>query len=915
MRHFLVLIWSLCALSLSTLYAQSSGKADIYGIVRENVDNGFRLISRELPGATVQLVTSTDTLYTTTNIKGVFLFKDITPQKVHLKLFMLGKSAIEGEYEIESGRNAFYFTMDDAKEQLKSAKVTAESELSSHIADTTVYNVKLLKTLESESARALLEQLPGFSVSNDRISIDGQEVKRTYVNGVLVFGDHPVTAVDAIKADEVTQVNVYDELSPEDKRRGLIQGKKERVIDIKTKTKIVSLTDAVILAEGGADQDGQLRYQGLGAAAFWSEMFTASAMAAYDNLSGSLHEDAYKSLVPMELAKTAQVHSVPRNSISENITTSLEFEKYWKDRAYGNKLKGSYTYGRKHLKTASNALTQYYPTNDNPEMSYYDTTSSVGVTNRHKFIIHADLHDTPLKSISLFATGTIDDDTQTDRNIERIVSDKIRLRQESAQNKRGNQNIALHAGWTDNDIKTIIPAIDLTAEYSRENRASWIVDTMATSYNRRRLTTEGCGNGLRMDAVARLSYKAFNDDKHSLLINGRYDFRYRNITKKQMSIDSLDVTNPIISIGSTFDYTWKDIDNSFTLSASYATGKFAIDGGLSLTDEIVLGDDRFPKVAPINKHYFSVLPRVVLKYDNFNFQVSTQAITPAQEQIRCYINDTNPMVLTAGNPLLKKSYMVDGQLIWTLPLKTNGGRVMLNASGNCLFNSIVSHSTYFKSDTVLPEYFDYMAPAGSILYSFANSSIPAWTIRASASYWGLLLHKKLLASPRISGSFERRPQYVGNDVLGVNDTHLSMSAQLRYSPSRKLRITLNPSLLYWKSYNDLQQTLSESLNTTASLMIRYSFLKHGFADLHNRFGYSHYISGSGKDITSNFLSATIGWRFLKNSLSVSITGNDLLNASTNYTTETTAQYFREKWTPNYGRYFLLSVVYEFRKNK
>lgn len=914
MRYCLLLLTA-CVLNLTALNAQTSNLADIYGTVSEYYNNGFTQYSRPLPGVVVQLVTDTDTLYTNTSNKGVFLFKGIKPQKVHLMLSLLGKQTLAGYYEIEAGRNAFFFTMDDAKEQLKSAKVTAESELSRHVADTTIYNVKLLNTLEAERARALLEQLPGFKISDNKISVDGKEVKRTYVNGVLVFGDHPVAAVDALKADDVVQVNVYDELSPEDKRRGLIHGEKERVIDIKTKNKIVSLTNAVVLAEGGADQGGQPRYQGLGAAAFWSEMFNASVMAACDNLSASLQDATYNSLAPMQLAKTAQVHSLPRNSVSESITTKLEFEKYWKDRAYGNKLKGSYTYGRKHLRTASNALTQYYQTNDNPEMSYFDTTSSVGITNRHNFIIHADLHDTPLKSISIFATGTIDDNTQTDRNIEKIVADKIRLRQESASNKHGNQNLELHAGWTDNDLKTITPTIELSAGFSRENLVSWTVDTMATSYNRRRLTTEGSGNGLRMDAVARLSYRAFNDDKHSLLINGRYDFRYRNIAKRQMSIDSLDVTNPIISIGSTFDYTWNNMDNAISLSASYSTSRLTLYGGVSLMDEMVLGDDRFPTAAPINRHYFSVLPSVALKYDNLNFRVLTHAVTPAQEQIRNYINDTNPMVLTAGNPLLKESYMVDGQLVWTVPLGKNGSRVMLTASGNFLFNPVVSHSTFFKSDTVLPEYFDYMAPAGSMLYSFTNSSIPAWSARASFSYSGVLFQKKLVASPGASGSFDRRPQYIGEDVIGVNDTRLSFSAPLRYSPSKKLKISFNPSLLYWKSYNDQEQTLAESLNSNVNLMIKYNFLKHGFADLHNRLGYSHYISGSGKDITTDFLSATIGWRFLKNSLSVSITGNDLLNASTNYATETTAQYFREKWTPNYGRYFLLSVIYEFRKKK
>ena len=250
--------------------------ADIYGKIFENIDKNRWGISY----ASVLLVTDLDgepdSAYVTTSYDGVFIFKKLKPQKIHLRITHVNYKTIEGDYVIGSGRNAFYFKVEEKKEELESAKVSADATLMKQIKDTSVYNTAAVKTMEGESLRAVVEQLPGFKISKDRISVDGRSVSRTYVNGILVFGDNPLTAVGALKADEVSQVRVYDEQNAVDKRRGLKHSKKDRVLDVVTKEPLLQLAEAGVLGEGGADETGQLRYSGVAGVAYYSEKLLLS---------------------------------------------------------------------------------------------------------------------------------------------------------------------------------------------------------------------------------------------------------------------------------------------------------------------------------------------------------------------------------------------------------------------------------------------------------------------------------------------------------------------------------------------------------------------------------------------------------------------------------------------------------------
>ena len=916
MKRKCLIIIAFVLQSIFCSFAQSGAVADVYGNIQGLWDGGLKKELLPLPGVTVVLSAGPDTLYTTTNQHGIFIFKGIQTFEIKLKLMLLGKKTIENRFELEPGRNAFFFTMEDSSEELSASTVSAEGELMKKIADTTVFNTRLLNALDGENARALLEQLPGFKIEGARITVDGEEIKRTYVNGVLVFGDNPTTAIDALRANELTAVRVYDEYDRVDTRRGITHGKKERVLDIKTQESIISLTDAVAMTEVGADEIKNIRHQALGSAAFWSEMFNASAMAGENNISSDLQEIVMDfQMTPLEIARSAQARTSPLNNESKNLAAKLNMSKYWKDRNYGNKVSGSYTYGKNYLRSVSQALTQYYETDINPAIDYYDTTSNTSKTKRHLFSINAELFDTPLKSISLLAYGSITSQEESNRFIEKIVSEQTRLKDENSSSSRSNYDVSLHAGWTDNDHRRFKPALNFDATISKENLISWVTDTLKSSYSRRHLHTDGNGSGQDITATGSLSVTVINDETRSLFANILYKFNYRNQVKKQFTVDYIDPAESITSIGGSFDYTWNYANNMLSLDGTYSSRNLTLSGGLAFMSSIMSGENRFPTVDPAHKAFNYLLPNFSVRYKNMMFDFGTTAALPALEQIRAYISDSNPMILSAGNPGLNKSYTSLYKFRWSKQLDKNNGRLLLSSEGRFTTSPIVSSSRYFPETTTLSDYYGYIAPAGSILYTYDNASTPSWDITASASYYGVFCKRKLTTQLNLFCSYNSIPQYAGDRIIGANDLNAGISSTIRINPTKKLKISCFPQISYRSSSNYAGTPISESVSVSAPLTLKMTFFKSCYLNVTNRFGYNHYISGFGNDITTNFLSATVGRRFFDNKLTVSISANDLLGSSTKYLTESTAQYYKQEWTPAFGRYYLLSIIYEFRKKQ
>ena len=151
---------------------------------------------------------------------GLFKIQGLVPGHYEMTVTHLGYETFVTAYDFVGGNNMVYIKLKTSSEEIEGASVVAQVELMKRIRDTTIYNAAAVRTDEWDDAVEILRQIPGVRVSGNDITIHGEKVARTFVNGTLIFGDAPITAFNALRASDVKQIKVYDDLSVEDKRQG-----------------------------------------------------------------------------------------------------------------------------------------------------------------------------------------------------------------------------------------------------------------------------------------------------------------------------------------------------------------------------------------------------------------------------------------------------------------------------------------------------------------------------------------------------------------------------------------------------------------------------------------------------------------------------------------------------------------------
>lgn len=904
----------LCMMFEIPVLAMSPGTdslAVIHGIVKSEDGN----IS--VSGATVVLFSEmeskqVDSLFTTTDMSGTFRFRNIRPQKIRLKIFCVGKKTIDGFYEIEEGNNAFYFRMKDADEKIQEAKVLAETQLMRQIKDTVIYNTAALRTMEDESLRAVLEQLPGFRIRGEKIIVNGEPVKRTYVNGVLIFGDNTLAAADALKAEEVRQVRVYDEQNATDRRRGIRHGRKDRVLDIVTNESLLSLAEAGVLASGGADGTGQPRYSGIAAGSLFSEMLQVDANVFADNLSKSFNGE----ITPSVNSALVACSGSPLKDYQEQAGGSVSLNKYWKNRQYGNSLSAKYGYIHNYVRDSERTGTEYFENSDNPEMTAADTSSAWNTSGVHRISISTDLKDTPLKSIMLGVTGDISDASRGSLNsASRIVegtNEEYRRHEELTARDRIYSLFAF-LQWTDNDLQKCRPEYNLNVSMNENRSSSGTIDTLATSFNRRCLSSDGTGSDLNVRSSLSLNGNVINNERNTLIVRGEFCTDYNRTTNSQLSLNSLDEPIPVEYVPGTWNYTWNDLSNSIEAGFSYDTDRLSLNAGLTVLNRIIGADEKSPVSYSSRRVYWSVEPMLKIKYRGYTFDLKYGSEVPSPSQTRNRVSDVNPLVLVGGNPNLRQSGQISSSNRWDFRLK-GGNSVQAIVAGKCGFNDIVAKTIYFSEDTVLDKLDGYVARSGSMLCSFENARIPSWQVTARGNWNSIHCRNKLNLKVDLNADFSGRTQYFGSSPARMQELAFLCFGGLNYRPNRNIRLSFSSAAGYYNALIDKRSSLSESVNLNVTLRQNYVIRRNGYISISYVFNSRIYLNDT-KNFYSNVLQTTFGWKFFRKSLDLSVSGCDLLNSGSLYNTSVTANSFTQKWTPTYGRYFIFTAKYIFRNKK
>ena len=859
-----------------------------------------------------------DTSYVVCN-DDTFSFTNLRTGKVYLKISHLSYNTEEGIYDLVAGDNVIYFTMKEKVREIEESKVTAEVPLMRILQDTTIYYAAAVPTDEWDSALEIIRQLPGFEVSGKSITVNGERVARTYVNGVQIFGNNPVTAFEALYADEVTQVRVYDQQTAEARHKGVKVSRKERVLDIKTKDPILSLASILMSASAGADEarhEGgkiQPRYDGYAGLDFYSEMLTMSATADMNNSLNGNRMNVSGSGMGIVGDFVLQPSF---SSYDEFAGARFIFAKYWKDREYGNSLRAHYRMDRQYSRSVTESLTEYFPGDGIPYMSYEDSLSNSSTSISHNFGATVDLKDTKIEDIKIVVGGSISEarNKALSSTLNRTEGEADRSQFQDTGSDGRNYGLNANVRWSKTDNSKFIPSVSFYTTMYSNNSLSWDTDTLASSFTRRQLQTDGIGKGFTAYAQASVQSYLVNNDRMSLSGTVGYTFQYDKTKRRQMTYDFLDnPADPALYMASSYDYDWNMMTNDVAVGLTMDLPKVSMNLMVKGGRVTQMDDERFPEVVNYDRGYTKVEPAFDIRYGMHNFSISCSATQPSLQQTRDRIDDSNPMVLTAGNPDLKQVYSTEAKLGGMIYRnKKTGLTLMYNAGATYMANSIVSRSRYFKQDTHIEDYGGYDVKAGSMLYTYGNATQGAW--RANVSLPFSMMFRKARLSMNISpeGNFETSPQYVGESLSTMVTARAGITGRVQWRPGG-FSFTMRPRIYWFNSDNSSGQHITSGWQVGGGLSATYKFPFGLYINADAEDTYFKYLSGAGTDNNVLRLKCSIWCYFLQHTLKVSLSAMDLLNRGSSYTTTSTSNYFKQEWKPTYGRYYMLSIVYLFRQ--
>ncbi len=119
--------------------------------------------------------------------------------------------------------------------------------------DTTEYIARAFKTNRDATAEDLLTKMPGITVDNGTVRAGGENIQRVLVDGKPFFGDDPALALRNLPAEVVDKIQLFDQMSDQAQFTGFDDGQSVRALNITTRRERSDLKFGVLTTGYGDD--------------------------------------------------------------------------------------------------------------------------------------------------------------------------------------------------------------------------------------------------------------------------------------------------------------------------------------------------------------------------------------------------------------------------------------------------------------------------------------------------------------------------------------------------------------------------------------------------------------------------------------------------------------------------------------
>ena len=913
-------------------------------------------ISRSpLVGANVSLISAKDTLnkrYEATNQNGKFIFTNAAEGSYSLKISYLGYRELQKKVTMPpGGLDLGVLMMSQRSILLGEVVVTGIVPPVIQVGDTVQFNSKAFKLNIDATAEDLVSRLPGVTVENNTVKAQGEDVAQILVDGKRFFGDDPMIALRNLPAEVIDKIQVYDKLSDQSELTGFNDGQTTKTINIVTRQdrrrgqfgRVVAAygdegkyqaVGNVNIFQGGRritilGQSNDINQQnftmqdflgatggGAGSGMFGGGLGGGMRGGGGPGGGGGGGGRGFAAAGSAQAAQMSNFSIGQQNGINTTHALGSQYTDTW---GTGVNVEGNYFFNLTDNKRDQITDRQYFLTQDTSQ--YYRQASLSDARNyNHRLNMRVDYVIDTLNELILQPRVSFQSNGSTGNS-----TGVNWLLANSPLSQSGTLNVADVTGYTSTnsliyrhkfDMPGRTISIQANANLNDRNNDNHLQSgnqyfsgnlTQADSLNQKADTktngytlstnlayTEPIGGSGLLQVNYALSTTNSSSDKRS------FNYDYESL---QYDIPEPTLTNKIES-----GY----LTHRGGLGYQYRGSSYDVMVGVGYQSASLSADRTFPTSITTRKTFSDMLPMMTVhvgltRTNNLQILYRTSTNPPAIGQLENTIDNSNPLLLSAGNPDLKQYYSHN---LTARYINTNvesmqsffvlfSGTITLDYIGNGLFLA--------QRDTVLE--------GGVLLRQGSQLSKPD-NMGTQRSFRGLLTYSFPFSFIGSNVNLNTGATFTGTPTIVNNVTNVGNTYTLSEGVSviSNISTDLDFALSYTANFNTLKNTIQENLDNryfshTASFRFNWTFWE-GFTirtDIRNQL-YTRSQVGFNQSYT--LWNITFGKKFLQdNRGEISLQVFDLLNQNKNVTQTVTDTYIEEQQTKNLNRYFLLTFTY------
>lgn len=830
---------------------------------------------------------------------------------------------------------------------LNSVEVAGRATRAEQKGDSLIYNASAFKVLDGSTAEDLLAKMPGIVVEGGTVQAQGEAVKKIYVDGKEFFDGDINLAIKNLPSDIIASIEVFDKMSEQSEFTGFDDGESVKTINIVTKGGFSEGNFGKLYGGYGTEE----RYNAGGNLNFFNGDRRISLLGLANNVNNqNFSQEDISGVMSASSGggRGRRGHkgggggkggggkgggggsrggarggsgSASDFMIGEmgGVTTSNAFGLNYVDK-WGEKLKmtGSFFYNQSSNDNETDSRLEYFEaslkgkTYEELSRSQMDNHNyrinmkiDYDIDNRNKLQIKpkASFQNNDRKS---FLSGTNLFELQPENAVETNSITKTDaytmgadINYKHAFRKMGRSlSLSLSGNVSNTESDSYYDYLNTVYAEGNEETADEhqkkVSDSKKVSYRGSLAYTDRLWEGVMLQVNYRFSYSDDDSDK-------------KTYTKSAVSdlYDQLDE-----SLSNVFSSSY--FTHSGGLALRYRTGKFSLMGGVNLQQAILKNDQEFPAVLDMKRDFVSVLPSALMNYtinggNALRLQYRASSSAPSVSALQDVIDNTNPLMVTAGNPNLKEQIGHAATLRYTRTLKT--GQTFIAMLGATFRANYVSDSSYVakKAEEIVP---GVTLDKGSQYTRPVNMS-GYYSMQGMLTYGFPVDFLKSNINLSLSANYANVPNIFEGVKNMTRELNLIPKIIVGSNISERLDFTLSYSAAVNCAKSDLEGSETDKyINHSAQAKFGWTVWKG--ITLASTFRYVRY-SGLGEGIDYYLWNASIGKKFLKNNAAeIKLEAFDLLRENRSFNRTVGSNYYEYTSGNVLKPYAMLSFVYTLR---